>query len=338
LNDFLELTTEKRDCCNKPRFLNNDNWRAFLKNILFKKECDSVLPNYAYTIFSADEKRDHIKASGVVIPTNELFPSSDVHYSTDNIVTPSKSGSFSQCIVPTMYFPMHDSIVFEWDMEDNFKAGDSVVNAPAPNSIYYDTMQAVRYCDVLGRADLFRFKLFYKTDLRQSEARTLPNVPSNFVPDNVQCPVLTPENSAVALEKDCREALSFNYQIHLLHRPRAEDKEDFITFPNLFGRKASDLQLCFLRNPQNLFAENADFSLENVLREGIDIAVVEAENGAIEIQIPQPENIELEDIKAIAMYEMGEDGRKHAVIVKNVAKLPNERKIGSWYMYPVYGL
>jgi len=156
--------------------------------------------------------------------------------------------------------------------------------------------------------------------------------------DVSSCAVMSPPGRAGALEKDCREALSFNYQIHLLHRPRAEDKEDFITFPNLFGRKASDLQLCFLRNPQNLFAENADFSPENVLAQGIDVEIVEAENGAIEIQIPQPENIELEDIKAIAMYEMGEDGRKHAVIVKNVAKLPNERKIGSWYMYPVYGL
>lgn len=155
--------------------------------------------------------------------------------------------------------------------------------------------------------------------------------------DVSSCAVMSPTGRAVALEKDCREALSFNYQIHLLHRPRPEDKEDFITFPNLFGRKASDLQLCFLRNPQNLFAENTDFSPGNVLAQGIDVEIVEAENGAIEIQIPRPENIELGEVKALVLYEVSE-GKKHACIAKNVAKLPNDLKLNNWYICPVFGM
>lgn len=335
--DFFSLSTEKNTEAKAPVFLNNAKWKEFLRNLIFN-ESSQNLPNYAWTRFRVDRMREHN------YDNDKMFPSSLLDRSGVNVV-PCSPSDHSDVIVPLLHFPLHDGIVFTWSMLDNFKAGDfiddHVYTEAKTNDEAYLSMQPMRYVDTYGRADLFSFKLFNKTNWSHSEAQKLPRAVVN--PDKADCIVAVQGNDTtyIALDKDCREEISINYHINLLHNvPDGDD--DFITFLNLFGIKENPgkLKVALLSDIQSMFNENQNITNADILADSekgeIDYQLIDDDMNAIEIRFNLSADIDLPKVKSIVLYEGELSTGKFAYIIKNVHKLADEDKLQSWWICPVY--
>lgn len=342
VQEFFELSTKETEntkAQNVPVFMTS-SWAEFIKNLIFDK--DRTLPNFAWTRFMADRLRKHTSANSGYTTADELFPSNDFERTGNNTIKPLASSDHADCIVPLLHFPLHDGVVFEWDMEDNFKAGDYIDSkvTGTGNTVdgAYMAQQSLRYVDIMGRADLFRFSLFYKNNWTNTQSQKLPQAVIS-APENSIIGVQGSNKMAIALDKDNREELSFNYQINLLHRPTDTDREDFITFPNLFGEKDNDLKVCLLNGEQSQFDENVSITSATMLADKVPYSFGVSEKGSITITFGNPvwiDGASLSQVKAIVFYCENPDGGRTSYIIKNVAKLPDSSKLRRWYIYPVF--
>ena len=329
LMDFLLLTTKQNVAAASPTFINNSKWRDIAKSLIFA-DGSFALPNFAYTRFNADKLRSH---NG--IQTNKLFPSSEITRTGNNSVRPKDSSDHRDVIVPLLHFPLKNAIVFEWDMDDNFKAGDSIDTTISgtgntKDDAYY-SMQSVRYCDVMGRADLFGFRLFNKTNWTIAQARRLPFAESgDFVPTESESAFYLSDSLSIGLDKDNREALSFNYQINLLH-----EDATFVTYSNLFGQKSNRLKMCLLNTEASLFDDGVAMTARTIIADNVTYSLVNTSRNAIEIRITRPANISASAVKSIVLYEE-EGASKYAYIAKNVGDVADTEKFNSWWLYPVF--
>lgn len=341
IQEFFTISTEDAETQTSPVFMSAGGWRDFIKSLLFKK--DRTLPNFAWTRFMADRIRKHTGSNSSYTTADELFPSNDFERTGPNTISPLAPSDHADCIVPLLHFPLHDGIVFEWDMEDNFKAGDYVDDKVSGEGGTIDdayiAQQSLRYVDILGRADLFRFVLFHKDDWTTEQAQKLPQAVIDPTESGTIIGVQGSERKAVVLDKDNREEISINYQINFLHRA-AEGDDDFITFPNLFGEKGSDLKACFLNKEQSMFNESVSMTSATILADNVPLSFGVSPKGSISIQFGNPAWIDdgkISDVKAITLYAEEEEGRI-AYIVKNVARLPDGKKLLPWYIFPVFNL
>lgn len=332
IQDFFALTTAVPAEASDPHYLSPTNWKDFMAQLLFNKT-EPILPNYAWTRFMADRKRTHRT------DWNKLFPSSEIDRTDPNAIRPVSASDHTDVIVPLLHFPVHSGIVFEWDMEDNFKAGDFIDTNVSRDNGAYIAQQAMRYCDVLGRADLMRFKLFYKQSWTHTQAQQLPK--AIITPTNAEsvAAVQGNETTAIALDKDNREALSFNYQINLLHRPSESNGEDFITFPNLFGPKDSELYCALIDSTVSMFDENFSISAATKIADKVAYTF-NNDNSYIQIDFDRTLDIDLSKVKAIVMYTEVPEGERRGdrvtYIAKNVSKTADEHKLDSWYISSVF--
>lgn len=334
--EFLKITTETNPNPVAPRFLNNTTWKDFIKFIIFNETSSNTpkLPNYAYVKFLGDKKRKHTGSNKQYIELDDLFPSSEIDRIDPNNVKPKTSKSYSEVIVPLLRFPKKDGLLFEYDMEDNFKAGDFIdtsIKGVNTNENSYFAQQSVRYVDIMGRADLYQFKLFYRKrdDLTLDQIRTLLKAP--FTPTDAESPILLSGNKSIALDKDCREALSFNFQINLL------DKNfEFITFSNLFGDKHGRLKLMLYSKTLGMFDQTLNLATEKIIADDVAYDLISDEtNNQIAIKITSSQDINLSDVKSLIWYD-DNDGVKDIYLVTNVDKLPNNEKLKDRFIYPVF--
>lgn len=336
--DFFILSTIPNTETLSPKFLKN-NWQKFLRHLLFN-DTNVNLPNYALVKYKADKLRQHTSSHGEIIDADKLFPSSEVKYYYEGEVLvsaePKESRDSVEVIVPILHFPMKNCIAFEWDMDDNFKAGDYVDTSISgdkgtTDSAYY-AQQSVRYCDIMGRADLFSFKLFYKNDWTYTEQQTLPRVLDVNI-DSDNCFIFLNDELSIGLDKDNREALSFNYQINLLTDIVEEDNEQFVTYPNLFGEKTGKLKACLLDKTVSMFEENVGLRT-GLVKDDIDFTILQDDKG-ISISFSQLPPDDLSNVKSIVLYCEDNEG-KTAYIAKNVSNLSNLNKLQAWYIYPIF--
>lgn len=338
LMDFLLLTTKKNTTSNSPNFMNS-NWKVFIKSLLFTDGGQPTLPNFAFTRFKADVIRQHLKENKEFIHPDNLYPNSETE-TIDGVVSPRPSSSYKDVIVPLLHFPLRNAIVFEWDMDDNFKAGDAIDTSTSGSNDTVDkayfSMLPVRYCDVMGKADLFSFRLFNKTNWTKEQAQRLPFAESSdFIPSENESIFLLPDKYSIALDKDNREALSFNYQINLLNS-NSDDKDMFVIFTNVFGEKHGRLKMLLLNHSVSMFDETVELSESSIVADNVGYTLDTSHDGSIEIKISQLTNIDMEKVKSIILYDTGEDGLSYAYIAKNVGNLPNSDKLQSWWIYPVF--
>jgi len=336
LFDFLNISTEKPTTKLGPRFLNSQTWQTFIKALLFNKEKVEI-PNYAWLRFKTDNKRHHRGAYGQNIPNDQMFPSVEIDRSNPNQIMPKSSSDHVDCIVPLLHFPLHDGIIFECDMEDNFKAGDSTdTTISGKNDIVddaYYAVQSVRYCDILGRADFFTLRFFSKLDWTHEQAQILPK--ACIEPEEEECQMYLPSQFSIGLDKDCREELSFNYQICLLHKD-INKEGDFVTFSNIFGSKDSELYCCLLDREVSMFDENTTVISATVLLDNVEYDLIEnSENGILEVSFETPEDVELSSIKSVVFYEIDSSGNKVSYLAKNF-KNGLVDSIPSFFIYPVF--
>jgi hypothetical protein len=337
LLEFIKLSTKPPEIESLPKFISADRWHGFIRDLLFADNGNPQLPNFAYTNYKGDIFREHYN-----LPNNDisvLFPSSEAQETEGGTTEPKPSSFHRAVIVPLLHFPLRNAIVFEWDMDDNFKAGDCVdttvsgKNDTADESYY--SLQPVRYCDTYGRADLFDFKLFYKNDWTKSQEQRLPFAESDdFIPTDGQSLILLPSNLSIGLDKDNREVLSFNYQINLLHEPHDNDTEDFVIFSNLFGEKNGRLNCALLNITASMFNESIGINTSTIEADDIEYTF-DNQSFGIKIDFVAPLDVNMSKVKSIVLYDSDNDVN-YAYIAKNVALLNDGDKLQSWWIYPVF--
>lgn len=343
LLDFIVLTTDGKRARTPHKYINPNKWHELIRNLLFCDNGNAQLPNFAYTNFKGDVHRLHYKLENN--DKNILFPKSDAKL-IEGVYQPEPSQPNTAVIVPLLHSPLRNALILEWDMDDNFKAGDcrdvstigNTEGTPTESNPMtdgaYEALQPVRYCDTYGRADLFDFKLFYKDDWSEAQSKRLPFAEeSDFRPNAEDSIVLIPDNLSVGLDKDNREALSFNYQLNLLHAPHEDDTEDFITFANLFGKKKSRLKVALLKTLISPISQTVRIDASTIVTDEITYSFDNIENG-LKINFELLETVSMDDVKSIVMYDV--DGVSYAYIAKNVAKLNNTDKLQSWYICSAY--
>lgn len=316
--DFFKLSSVQIP--NKP-FSNYLDSTTLISSAIFGNSFD--YPNYAYTRFLADPDRDH----GYDI--DKTFPSSEVDIVIDNgivkSVIPKQTKSYTDCIVPVMRFPVRNGLIFTWQMADNFKVGDYIdsVQSGSTGDSAYMSMQPMRYCDMFGRADLMQFGLFYKNNWTAEQTQALPRAEETMVPSDFVAK--TPTGYSIALDKDNREAVSFNYQINLIH------DDEFVTYPNLFGIKSARLKMCLSKKPKSVF--DTSFNESDIVELSYVIIINSpADNYRnLKIEITNP-GIDLTDYKSIVLYDKLSEYTKIPYIARNIDHLDNEEKLNNWYI------
>lgn len=350
LFDFFKISTIANNGVNTPKFLAKSEWQKFLEKIIFNKDNirlsngeEVKLPNYAWIRFKADEYRTHRGSYGQYVAIDQMFPSSELDRTNENQVKPKDASDHADTIVPLLHFPMKDGIQFECDMEDNFKAGDAIDTEisgdnDTVDSAYY-ALQSVRYCDIMGRADLFNFRLFNKSDWNYIQSQSLPK--ACIEPTEEESIVYLPltgesgnEKNYIALDKDCREALSFNYQINLLHN-NDDGEGDFVTFSNMFGDKDSELYCCLLDEEVSIFDENTSVISANVVVDNVVYFLEEDSNNQQIIISFDDLDIDFSKVKSLVFYEIDSDGNKVSYLAKNFKNGLTD-SIPNLYIYPVF--
>ena len=361
LVEFFKISNKiELERYSRPRFFNSNNrdennnfnyssWASLLNKIIFNNEewlKNVKIPNFAFVRFACDKKRKHTGSQGEKIDFNKMFPSSEIDRSNENNIRPKNSSDHADVIVPVLHFPLKDGMLFEFDMEDNFKAGDFIdrdiketTEVELADDAYY-AMQSVRYCDIMGRAELCKLHLFNKSDFSLGEMQDLPK--GIYVPTEGESFTYFPNSKFIALEKDCREAISFNIQISLLHQ-KDDYGDDFVTFPNLFGEKESPLYCALLNKEISLFDNRIDFDtslISNIEYRALISTILDFKGGkdyhaSIDIEFIDPVNIDLSLVKSIVFYQQTESGVV-PYLAKNVGNAPNDKKLQSLAIYPVF--
>lgn len=331
LVEFFKIAVSSNETMSvaRPRYLNKLHWRSIIANLIFGDAIKVPCPKFAYIQFKADYLREHKGNGGDLYTPGLLFPQNDAL----NAIGCSDS---SACIVPLLHVPLKDAIAFMWDMEDNYKAGDSVdedtngeVNTI--NAAYF-AIKSVRYCDIMGRADLFDFELFDKNDWDIKEARKLPQA-INYKADATNS--FSASSLPIALDKDNREALSFNYQISLLH-----EDTDFVTFFDLFVTKNKLTGLCLLNVEVSMLDETVAIIQETVVTDtqtgDIEFCFEKnEENAPLIIKFKRTGDFDISEVKSIVFYSE-DDGKKYPCLARNVSKCQDEKKLDSWEIYPIF--
>ena len=154
LNDYIVLGTSVESEQNPLSFVRDKGW-AYIDDLLFKNEIN--FPKYAITIYK-----------------------NDLDKIGDNIIG---NGSFYKDVChPISTYSIQNTLTLEWDMVDNFSAGDRVEktshNPDGNDNTAYRTLEPVQYTDPHGRSDLVDFMVMRDLgNLNKDQIFMLPDSP-----------------------------------------------------------------------------------------------------------------------------------------------------------------
>lgn len=330
MHEFFTISTVDEENPVAAKYYLNGDWQIFLSNLVFFNNKPEI-PNYAYTKFMGDVERIHTGENVEVIPQEHLFPKSGYVISDNGNVLPEESASYSDSIVSLKFFPEYSGMHFEWDMYDNFKVGDCVETRDSGttaddtvDSAYYG-QQPVRYCDVMGRADLMQFKLFFKNNWSAAQINALPRTytyknvngketTQSFVP--VKHLISPPAN--IAIDKDNREALSFN-----LRNSFQWNRKNIILFNNIWGLKVARLKVALCKDIKNEF--NVSDLLSTAIYDGnaqvLNVAwVIKSATNKLSILFADSDKIKYKGrFKSIVFYDDAAMGKPYYIVVNSSA-------------------
>lgn len=174
-------------------------------------------------------------------------------------------------LTPINAYSSENTLTYEWDMIDNFSAGDKVVDVDGNTDIdadkrAYRSLKAVQYTDKYGKAALFDFYILgdMATPLTNDQIKALPESPFTTrqdeptkisIWDDTQVEVLATNvkiqdddynGRGLGLIKDCREALSMNYNLQAI-----TTSDTFVLSPFFYLPNKKDVKLVFLKEEVN---------------------------------------------------------------------------------------
>ena len=176
---------------------------------------------------------------------------------------------YKEVLTPINAYASGNTLTFEWDMVDNFSAGDSVVESKSPaytegGKTYYTALRAVQYTDIYGKSALMDFYIIKDiVGITQAQIRELPNsfitatsdsakesIDSyNVIATNVTDRTRPLNSFGLSLLKDCREAISINYNLSML-----TGSDTFVLSSVIFAPNKQDLKIILLGDEVNKFS------------------------------------------------------------------------------------
>lgn len=187
---------------------------------------------------------------------------------------------YKETFVPINAYSSENTLTYEWDMLDNYSAGDKVITPPStPQETYdtnYNSLRAVQYTDVFGKSALMDFFILgenfllepitltdnqvkaqpespYKTRI-DDETDTRPSVydlTNRVFVTNVRDKSDTDYNGrGICLLKDCREAISCNYNLQL-----ATSSDTFVLSPFIFLPQKRNIKVVLLMEEVNKLSD-----------------------------------------------------------------------------------
>lgn len=251
INDFVLLTDNSDNL-----FIDHESKRNYLidithlANLIFGVGTDFA--KYALTVFKGDK---------------------DVNTYDQTV---GESDLYLELLNPINAYASENTLTYEWDMKDNYSAGDQVLpcaenSSVAVNTRAYKTLRAVKYTDIYGRAALLDFYILGNkglTDLSRDEISAFPNSPiktKNLADDtrpfvgstsfdllasNVKGYDTNFNGRGIGLLKDCREAMSINYNLQLI-----TSSDTFVVSPFVFLPNKTNLRLVLLTDEVNKLSQ-----------------------------------------------------------------------------------
>lgn len=175
---------------------------------------------------------------------------------------------YKEVLNPINAYSSENTLTYEWDMADNYSAGDKVVDV-TPNSEInaderaYSSLRAVGYTDIYGRSALLDFYIL--RDIGNlgdtpSKIKELPESPIStklgdsrpFVGDydilgtNVKSYNSDFNGRGIGLLKDCREAMSINFNLQL-----ATNSDTFVLSPYIYLPNKTNVKIVLLAEEVN---------------------------------------------------------------------------------------
>ena len=239
INDYLFIGLTKTNATAK--------WSGFFRGLDFIKKLvfgidTADLPKYAFTAFKGDG-------------TNGI---DSTNFGDTSL--------YKEVLSPINAYSSGNTLTFEWEMSDNFSAGDSVSDTTSPSGTaddVYSTLKAVQYTDKYGKSSLFDFYILTNyvpstfdliKKLPETEL-TATEIGDNYIgyKDIFATNVKTMNTSDIherglTLLKDCREQIAFNYNLIAI-----TDSDTLITSPFLFATDKANPYLVCLSEEINKF-------------------------------------------------------------------------------------
>lgn len=176
-----------------------------------------------------------------------------------------QSNLYKELLHPINAYSSENTLTYEWDMIDNYSAGDEVISTTKEN---YLSLWAVPYTDIYGKAALLDFYVLGDVvDISPQEISALPKSPiktkNNDITDtrpfvgnydilgtNVKSYDEDFNGRGLGLLKDCREAISINFNLQL-----ATNSDTFVISPFVFSPNKKNLKIVLLSNEINKLAD-----------------------------------------------------------------------------------
>lgn len=297
----------------------SSNGVTFIAKILFDVY-NKAFPQYAVTYFKNDKDKAYADTPG-----NEIFSVA--------------------VMSPIVTYSLKNTITFEWDMVDNFSAGDKVKNITVTGQQeenQYKSLEPFRYKDVYGRADMFDFAIVDDIVLTPPQVQELPESSIdintgnyNVLFGNEATGDYGKNDRGIAALFDNREVAKINYNLQML-----TISDRFVLSSYLWQKKTSTCYIALLNSEVNKLSNNKisdnDFIYDNIAFEYsispfnfIEIKIAQALNlKAAEQSITIDEL--LQNVKSIVIYESSLQELKNFVIARNITDLATDKSIKDW--------
>lgn len=238
INDILLLTDNKEQIKYKSNYVFNYD---HLSGLLIGEGTDFA--KYAITVYKGDKDTDKYDQT---------------------ICQPSL---YKEVINPVNAYSSENTLTYEWDMIDNYSAGDKIVDVEPNTNINvderaYSSLRAVGYTDIYGRAALLDFYILGDIGtLTTEQIMALPESPIStkksdatrpFVGDldilgtNVMDYDENYNGRGIGLLKDCREAMSINFNLQL-----ATNSDTFVISPYVYLPNKKNVRIVLLAEEVN---------------------------------------------------------------------------------------
>ena len=249
ISDYLIISDDQTKINSSNTFLQSINHIA---SLIFSEE-NSDFAKYAITTFKGDK---NISPTDIVQGSNEFY---------------------KDVITPINAYSSENTLTYEWDMVDNFSAGNKVDLSGNTDGVEtadnaYKSLKAVQYNDIFGKAPLMDFYLL--KDLPTLTAEQIQNMPESpfrtrlvgrddeenaksFIGSETIKPLVISTNvtdmedtdyngRGIGLLKDCREVISINYNEELL-----TNSDTYIISPYVFTPNKTNIRMVLLNKEVN---------------------------------------------------------------------------------------
>ena len=230
INDILFLTDDPNQLSYKSNYMFD---YSHLADLILGAGTDFA--KYAVTVFKGDKDADTYDQ------------------------TVGEKDTYIEVINPLNAYSSENTLTYEWDMQDNYSAGDKIVDT---DKTEYKSLRAFGYTDIFGKALLLDFyiiedlgsapsaseiKLFPESPITTKQGETKPFIGDyDILATNVKEYDTNFNGRGIGLLKDCREALSVNYNLQL-----AVSSDTFVLSPYVYLPKKTNLKIVLLAEEVN---------------------------------------------------------------------------------------